>query len=82
EILKIHTKNMNLEEDVDIELVSTLSEGASGADLKAICTEAGMFAIREERPIVVMNDFLDAVDKIIGMERDEEIRKETGVMYG
>jgi proteasome regulatory subunit len=31
---------------------------------------------------VVMNDFLDAVDKIIGMERDEEIRKEAGVMYG
>ncbi|AXV39612.1 proteasome-activating nucleotidase [Methanobacterium sp. BAmetb5] len=82
EILKIHTKKMNLEEDVDIDLVSNLSEGASGADLKAICTEAGMFAIREERPIVVMNDFLDAVDKIIGMERDEEIRKETGVMYG
>jgi len=82
EILKIHTKNMTLEEDVDIELVSTLSEGASGADLKAICTEAGMFAIREERPVVVMNDFLDAVDKIIGMEREEEIRKEAGVMYG
>jgi len=82
EILKIHTKKMTLEEDVDIELVSNLSEGASGADLKAICTEAGMFAIREERPSVVMNDFLDAVDKIIGMERDEEIRKEAGVMYG
>jgi proteasome regulatory subunit len=41
-----------------------------------------MFAIREEKAIVGMNDFLDAVDKIIGMERDEEIRKEAGVMYG
>lgn len=82
EILKIHTKNMTLDEDFDIDLVSSLSEGASGADLKAICTEAGMFAIREERPVVNMNDFLDAVDKIIGMERDDEIRKEAGVMYG
>ncbi|MGZ4857442.1 MAG: proteasome-activating nucleotidase, partial [Methanobacteriaceae archaeon] len=82
EILKIHTNNMNMEEEVDIDLISTLTEGASGADLKAICTESGMFAIREERPIVSMNDFMDAVDKIIGVEREEEIRKEAGVMYG
>jgi proteasome regulatory subunit len=82
EILKIHTKNMTMEEDVDLDLVSALTDGASGADVKAICTEAGMFAIREERPIVNMNDFLDAVDKIMGVERDEEIRKEAGVMYG
>jgi len=71
-----------MDEDVDIEIVSNLTEGASGADLKAICTEAGMFAIREERPIVGMNDFMDAVDKIIGVEREEEMRKEAGVMYG
>jgi proteasome regulatory subunit len=82
EILKIHTKNMTMEEDVDLDLVSALTDGASGADVKAICTEAGMFAIREERPIINMNDFLDAVDKIMGVERDEEIRKEAGVMYG
>ncbi|MEG3224496.1 MAG: proteasome-activating nucleotidase [Methanobacteriales archaeon Met13] len=82
EILKIHTKNMTLEEDVDIDLVAALTEGASGADVKAVCTESGMIAIREERPIVRMNDFLDAVDKIMGVERDEEMRKEAGVMYG
>ncbi|MEN6329001.1 MAG: proteasome-activating nucleotidase [Methanobacteriaceae archaeon] len=82
EILRIHTKNMTMEDDVDLDLVSALTDGASGADVKAICTEAGMFAIREERPIINMNDFLDAVDKIMGVERDEEIRKEAGVMYG
>ena len=82
EILKIHTRNMSLEEDVDIRHVASLSEGASGADLKAICTESGMFAIREERSTVTMNDFLDAVDKIVGMEHDEEMRKEAGVMFG
>ena len=82
EILKIHTKKMTLEEDVDIRHIASLSEGASGADLKAICTESGMFAIREERSTVTMNDFMDAVDKIVGMEHDEEMRKETGVMFG
>jgi proteasome regulatory subunit len=49
EILKIHTSKMSLTEEVDIELLATLTDGVSGADLKAICTEAGMFAIREER---------------------------------
>jgi len=82
EILIIHTQNMSLSEEVDIRLVASLAEGASGADLKAICTEAGMFAIREERSIVTMNDFMDAVDKIVGLEKEEEIRRETGVMYG
>lgn len=82
EILKIHTKKMTLDEDVDIEHIATLSEGASGADLKAICTESGMFAIREERSTVTMNDFMDAVDKIVGMEHDEEMKKEAGVMFG
>jgi proteasome regulatory subunit len=82
EILKIHTKKMTLDEDVDIRHIASLSEGASGADLKAICTESGMFAIREERSTVTMNDFMDAVDKIVGMEHDEEMKKEAGVMFG
>jgi proteasome regulatory subunit len=82
EILKIHTRNMSLDEDVDVRHIASLSEGASGADLKAICTESGMFAIREERSTVKMNDFLDAVDKIVGMEHDEEMKKEAGVMFG
>jgi len=67
---------------VDIRMIASLTEGASGADLKAVCTESGMFAIREERSIVAMNDFMDAVDKIIGMEREDEMRREAGVMYG
>ena len=82
EILEIHTKNMTLNEEVDIRMVASMTEGASGADLKAICTESGMFAIREERVTVTMNDFLEPVDKIMGIEREEEMRKEAGVMYG
>jgi proteasome regulatory subunit len=82
EVLKIHTSHMSLDEEVDIQLIASLTEGASGADLKAICTEAGMFAIREERSTVTVADFMDAVEKIIGMEREEEMRREAGVMFG
>ncbi|MDR2967880.1 MAG: proteasome-activating nucleotidase [Methanobacteriaceae archaeon] len=82
EILKIHTSKMSLSEEADIDLLSTLTEGVSGADLKAICTEAGMFAIREERDEVMVSDFMDAVDKIMGVEHDEEYKKEAGVMFG
>ncbi|KZX16246.1 ATP-dependent zinc metalloprotease FtsH [Methanobrevibacter cuticularis] len=82
EILKIHTSKMSLSEEADIDLLSNLTEGVSGADLKAICTEAGMFAIREERNQVTVADFMDAVDKIMGVEHDEEYKKEAGVMFG
>lgn len=81
-ILKIHTRKMALAEEADIELLSSLTDGASGADLKAICTEAGMFAIRDDREEVIVTDFMDAVDKIMGVEHDEEYKKEAGVMFG
>ena len=82
EILKIHTSKMALSEEADIDLLATLTEGVSGADLKAICTEAGMFAIREDRDEVLVADFMDAVDKIMGVGHDEEFKKEAGVMFG
>ena len=73
---------MALSEEADLDLLSTLTDGVSGADLKAICTEAGMFAIRAERDEVLVADFMDAVDKIMGVHRDDEFRKEAGVMFG
>ena len=82
EILKIHTSRMSLSEEADIDLLATLTDGVSGADLKAICTEAGMFAIRDERDEVMVSDFMDAVEKIMGVEHDEEYKKEAGVMFG
>lgn len=82
EILKIHTKNMALDEEADIELLANLTDGTSGADLKAICTEAGMFAIREKRDKILISDFMDAIDKIMDSEHDEEFKKEAGVMFG
>ena len=63
-ILKIHTKRMNLQKNVDLTEVAALTEGKNGSDLRAICTEAGMFAIRTEKEDVDMNDFIKAIDKI------------------
>lgn len=65
-ILQIHTSRMKLTENIDFNEISEITEGFSGADLKAVCTEAGMFAIRSERKKVISKDFLDAIDKIIG----------------
>lgn len=65
-ILKIHTAKMKIDEDIDFDNISEITAGFSGADLKAVCTEAGMFAIRNERKKVISKDFMDAIDKIIG----------------
>ncbi len=69
EIFQIHTRKMNLGSDVDIEELARLTEGGTGADIKAICTEAGMFAIRERRTTVYRMDFLKAADKVLGKQR-------------
>ncbi|RLG56287.1 MAG: proteasome-activating nucleotidase [Candidatus Hydrothermarchaeota archaeon] len=79
EIFKIHTRKMNLSEDISYEELAKETEGASGADIKAICTEAGMFAIRENRNKVTSLDFSKAIDKILG--KYEGVGKEVGVMY-
>jgi len=68
EIFKIHSRKMNLNDDVNIEKIVRLADEASGADIKAIITEAGMFAIRDLRDSVKMKDFVDAIDKVVGRE--------------
>jgi len=79
-IFKIHTHKMNIATEVDFEALAQRTDGATGADLKAMCTEAGMFAIREDRESVTMTDFELAVDKVLGESR---VRHETasGAMY-
>ncbi len=79
-IFKIHTHKMAVGPDVDFEVLAQRTDGATGADLKAMCTEAGMFAIREDRDSVTMVDFELAVDKVLGENR---VRHETasGAMY-
>jgi len=64
EIFKIHTRKMKVK-DVDLGLLAKLSEGASGADIRAICTEAGFIALRNNRNYVIMDDFIEAIKKIL-----------------
>ncbi|SDZ94904.1 proteasome regulatory subunit [Haloplanus vescus] len=64
QILRIHTRDMNIAGDVDFEEVAEDLDGYSGADIASLATEAGMFAIRDDRTEVQMQDFRDAKAKI------------------
>ncbi|RLI79067.1 proteasome-activating nucleotidase, partial [Archaeoglobales archaeon] len=78
QIFKIHTRKMSVAEDVDFKELASLTEGASGADIKAIVTEAGMFAIRTDRTRVTREDFLKAMEKVL----KKSVRAEPkGVMF-
>lgn len=71
EIVKIHTKEMKLDKKFDVEEIIRNTDGFSGAEIKAICTEAGYCAIRADRTKVSMDDFIEAVQKI-----GEDVQKE------
>lgn len=71
EILKIHTKKMNLADDVDIGRIAKMTDGLSGADLNIIIKEAGMFVIRRRGDSVTMQDILDGYDKVVADEEQE-----------
>jgi proteasome regulatory subunit len=76
EILKIHTRGMSLDK-VDIDDIVARTERFSGAELRATCTEAGYFAIRENRVRVKQEDFIRGIDKVLGemeAEQGEHLR--------
>jgi len=70
DILKIHSRKMNLMRGINMRKVAENIPGASGAEVKAVCTEAGMFALRERRIHVTQEDFEMAVGKV--MQKDSE----------
>ncbi len=79
QIFKIHSRDMKLD-GIDFNQLADVTETASGADIKAIVTEAGMLAIREERSEVKMEDFMKAVEKV--MKKTSNIPVEMkGVMF-
>lgn len=71
EILKIHATQITKHGDIDYEAVVKLSDGFNGADLRNICTEAGLFAIRDERDYTVHEDFMKAVRKLADKKKLE-----------
>ena len=64
DILKIHSSKIQKHGDIDYESIVKLAENFNGADMRNICTEAGRFAIRDERDYVVQEDFMKAVRKL------------------
>ena len=65
QILQIHARSMSCERGIRFELLSRLCPNTTGADLRSVCTEAGMFAIRARRKTVTERDLLDAITKVI-----------------
>lgn len=67
DILRIHSRKMNLTRGINLKNIAEMMPGASGAEVKGVCTEAGMYALRERRVHVTQEDFELAVAKVRGM---------------
>lgn len=77
EILKVHTANMTLRK-VKLKEIAAAMVDYSGAEIRAVCTEAGYFAIRENREFVTQNDFLKAIEKVMIEDEDSDGRRMMG----
>ena len=75
EVFKVHLRPLKLDESVDIDLLARQTPGFSGADIANVCNEAALIAARQKKNAVDKQDFLDAVDRIIG-----GLEKKTKVM--
>merc|ERR1712159_479564 len=64
-IFKIHSKTMSVEKDIRWDLLARLCPNSTGAEIRSVCTEAGMYAIRARRKMATEKDFLEAVNKVI-----------------
>lgn len=65
QIFKIHARTMNMDKDIRFELLGRLCPNTTGADIRSVCTEAGMFAVRARRKSISEQDLLDAIEKVI-----------------
>ncbi len=73
QILRIHSRKMNLMRGINLHRIATLLPTASGAECKAVCTEAGMFALRERRVHVTQEDFEMAVGKVMKKDGEKDV---------
>ena len=64
-ILRIHARSMSVERNIRFDLIARLCPNTTGAELRSVATEAGMFAIRANRKVATEKDFLQAVDKVV-----------------
>jgi cell division protease FtsH len=74
EIFEVHIKDLKIEKDLDIDFLSKQTPGFSGADIANLCNEAALIAARKDKKEITKQDFLDAVDRIIGgLEKKSKI---------
>ena len=74
EIFQVHLRPLKLDETVDLDFLSKQTPGFSGADIANVCNEAALIAARGERKKIGKQDFMDAVDRIVGgLERKNKI---------
>ena len=74
EIFQVHLRNLKLEENFDVEFLAKHTPGFSGADIANVCNEAALTAARKDKAVIDKQDFLDAVDRIIGgLEKKSKI---------
>ena len=74
EIFKVHLRPIKIDETVDVEFLARQTPGFSGADIANVCNEAALIAARKSKKFVQKEDFLDAVDRIIGgLEKKNKI---------
>ena len=64
-ILRIHARSMSVERNIRYDLIARLCPNTTGAELRSVATEAGMFAIRAHRKVATEKDFLQAVEKVV-----------------
>lgn len=65
-IFNVHLRNIKIDDSVDVELLARQTPGFSGADIANVCNEAALIAARQHKNTVERQDFIDAVDRIIG----------------
>ncbi|MFW9865228.1 MAG: proteasome-activating nucleotidase [Candidatus Thorarchaeota archaeon] len=70
-IFKVHMRNLSIDNDINLKSLIELTKDATGSEIKGICTEAGMYAIRRNSETISMDDFLKAIDKIC-MSNEED----------
>jgi cell division protease FtsH len=74
EIFKVHLRPLKSEENLDIDFLSRQTPGFSGADIANVCNESALIAARKNKHVVERQDFLDAIDRIVGgLEKKNKI---------
>ena len=81
QIFRIHIAHMNIDGEISARKLAEATEGVSGAEIKSICTEAGMLTIRDGRDCVTMDDFLKAKEKVLEAGRNK-VKQVPAYMFG